>query len=78
VLVPKEEKPVKKGAESAVWKPAEGKLEAFLGEPKIGIEQIFRDQHAPKVVVTPAGTVLAFFRYPKEVKVRRSEDGGDT
>jgi len=59
-------------------RPVEGSIEPFLGKPKLHIQQIFKDQHAPNVVVTPVGTVLAFFGYPKEVKVRRSEDGGDT
>ena len=76
MFIPEEEKPVKK--KTAAWKPTEGKPEAFLAEPKIDIEHIFPDQHAPNVVVSLAGTVLAFFGHPEEVKVRRSEDGGDT
>lgn len=58
--------------------PQEGPLKAFLGQPWLKEAQVFADQHAPNVVVSREGTVVTVFGYPSDVKVRRSEDGGET
>ena len=57
--------------------PAEGKLESFMdmGEPKLDIQQVHKGGRFPNVVVAVDGTVLALWG---GVKVRRSEDGGET
>ncbi len=60
---------------TAAGHPAEGKLESFLGEPKLDIQQVHKGDRFPNVVVTVDGTVLALWN---GVKVRRSEDGGQT
>lgn len=54
---------------------SEGETDAFLGEPKLAIQQVFRGGRFPNVVVATDGTVLAVLN---GVKVRRSEDGGKT
>jgi len=59
----------------AADRPAEGTLEAFLGEPKLDIQQVHKGGRFPNVVVAVDGTVLAVWA---GVKVRRSEDGGET
>ncbi len=53
----------------------EGNLEAFLGEPKFEMEQVFQDERFPNVVVALDGTVIASWG-SQTVRVRRSEDGG--
>ena len=53
----------------------EGKLAPFLGEPKLDIQQVFKGGRFPNVVVAMDGSVLALWN---GVKVRRSEDGGQT
>ena len=55
--------------------PAEGKIEPFLGQPKLDMQQVHKGGRFPNVVVAVDGTVLAFWA---GVKVRRSEDGGKT
>ena len=60
---------------TAVGHPAEGKIEPFLGDPKLDIQQVFKGGRFPNVVVAVDGTVLAFWG---GVKVSRSEDGGAT
>ena len=55
--------------------PAEGRIERFLGEPKLELQQVFQGDRFPNVVVATDGSVLAFWN---GVKVRRSEDGGKT
>jgi sialidase-1 len=55
--------------------PAEGKLESFLGEPKLDIQQVHKGGRFPNILVSVDGTVLALWG---GVKVRRSEDGGET
>ena len=60
---------------TAAGHPAEGKLDSFLGEPKLDIRQVHKGDRFPNVVVAVDGTVLALWN---GVKVRRSEDGGGT
>jgi sialidase-1 len=55
--------------------PLEGPLEPFLGEPRMEMQQVFKGDRFPNVVVATDGTVLAFWN---GVKVRRSEDAGKT
>jgi sialidase-1 len=55
--------------------PAEGKLDVFLGEPKLDIKQVFKGGRFPTIVVGVDGTVMALWN---GVVVRRSEDGGET
>ena len=55
--------------------PAEGALEPFLGEPKLEMQQVYKGDRFPNVLVAIDGSVLAFWN---GVKVRRSEDGGKT
>ena len=65
----------KDGKLTAADRPAEGKLESFLGEPKLDIQQVHEGGRFPNIVTAVDGTVLAFWN---GVKVRRSEDGGET
>jgi len=67
--------PAAKAGVTAAGHPAEGKLEAFMGEPKLDIKQVYRGGRFPNVLVAVDGTVLALWN---GVKVRRSEDGGQT
>lgn len=60
---------------TAAGHPAQGKLESFLGEPKLDIQQVYKDGRFPNTLVAVDGTVLALWG---GVKVRRSEDGGGT
>ncbi len=60
---------------TAAGKPAEGRLESFLGESKLGIQPVHKGGRFPNIVVAVDGTVLALWN---GVKVRRSEDGGET
>ena len=60
---------------TAAGHPAEGKLEPFLGEPKLDVQQVFKGQRLPNVIVATDGTVLAVWGRGS-VRVRRSEDGG--
>jgi len=55
--------------------PAEGKLEPFLGEPALDIQQVHKGGRFPNVVVAVDGSVLALWG---GVMLRRSEDGGKT
>lgn len=57
--------------------PGEGKLEAFLGPPRMEMTVLFQGERFPNVVVTTKGTVLALWG-SKTVRCRRSEDGGKT
>ena len=54
---------------------AEGKLDTFLGEPKLEIQQVHKGGRFPNIVVTMDGSLLALWG---GVKLRRSEDGGQT
>ena len=65
----------KEAVVTAAKLPAEGKLEPFLGDPHMDMQQVFKGGRFPNVVVATDGTVLAFW---SGVKVRRSEDGGKT
>ena len=65
----------KKAVSPAVSHPVEGTLAAFLGEPKLAIQQVHKGDRFPNTVVAMDGTVLALFG---GVKVKRSEDGGKT
>jgi len=60
---------------TAAGHPAEGKLESFMGKPKLEMRQVYRGGRFPNLLVAVDGTVLAFWN---GVKVRRSEDGGQT
>lgn len=62
---------------TAAGHPAEDKIDSFLGEPKLEMQQVFRDERFPNVVVAVDGTVLATFGN-SSVRARRSEDGGKT
>ena len=62
---------------TAAGLPTEGKIEPFLGEPKFDMQQVFKDERLPNVLVTLDGTVLAFWGC-SNVWVRRSKDGGQT
>lgn len=57
--------------------PVEGKLEAFLGRPLHNVRPLFSEGRFPNVVVTNKGTVLATWG-SGGVRVRRSEDGGNS
>ena len=60
---------------TAAGHPAEGKLESFMGKPKFDMRQVYRGGRFPNLLVAVDGTVLALWN---GVKVRRSEDGGQT
>lgn len=53
----------------------EGPLQPFVGTPSLAIQQVFSGGRFPNVVVATDGSVLAFWN---GVKLRRSEDGGQT
>ena len=55
----------------------EGSVDSFLGKPKLELQQVFTDERFPNIVVTLEGTVIASWGQ-KNVRVRRSEDGGQT
>ena len=69
--------PPAKAAVTAAGHPAEGKIEPFLSEPKFDMQQVFKNERLPNVLVALDGTVLAFWGC-SNVWVRRSEDGGRT
>ncbi len=69
------EAPHNDGGLTAAGHPTEGKLESFLGEPKLDMQQVHKGGRFPNVVVAVDGTVAALWA---GVKVRRSEDGGET
>jgi sialidase-1 len=58
-------------------RPLEGDLNSFLGEPQFEMQQVFKNERFPNVVVALDGTVLATWGN-KSLRVRRSEDGGAT
>ncbi len=60
---------------TAAGHPAEGKIDPFMGEPKLDMQQVYSGGRFPNVLVAVDGTVLALWN---GVKVRRSEDGGKT
>jgi hypothetical protein len=55
----------------------DGELQPLLGEPAFEMQQLFAGERFPNVVVATDGTVLATWG-SKQVRVRRSEDGGKT
>lgn len=55
----------------------EGELKAFLASPSLEIQQVFKGERFPNVVVTMKGTVLVTWGNA-QVRARRSEDGGKT
>lgn len=55
----------------------EARLQPFLGNARLEIQQLFEQQRFPNIVVTLAGTLLATWG-SQGVSVRRSEDGGRT
>ena len=55
----------------------EGSLDSFLGEPSFDMQQVFKDERFPNVVVTLEGTVLVTWGN-NVIRARRSEDGGKT
>ncbi len=57
--------------------PLEGKLEPFLGKPQLDIQHLFKGERFPNVVTTLKGTVLVTFG-SRQIRARRSEDGGRT
>ncbi|MCP4783959.1 MAG: exo-alpha-sialidase [Fuerstiella sp.] len=61
----------------AADRPVEGPLRSFVGEARMEMQQVFRDERFPNIVVTLDGTVLATWGN-KSVRARRSEDGGAT
>ncbi len=61
----------------AAENPLEGDLQAFLGEPQLETVQVFEVGRFPNVAVTLNGTMLATFG-ARQVRVKRSEDGGKT
>ena len=62
---------------TAADKRLEGRLAPFLGEPRMDMQQVFKNERNPNVVVTLKGTVLTTWGN-KSVRARRSEDGGKT
>ncbi|MDP6544301.1 MAG: sialidase family protein [Phycisphaerae bacterium] len=70
----------------AAEKAPEGKIDAFLGEAKCEMQQLFIGARLPNAVVATDGTVLATHGatggpgdwWKKGLQVRRSEDGGKT
>lgn len=55
----------------------EGTITPFLKEAALTIQPVFEGERFPNIVVTNAGTVLATWGN-KQVRARRSEDGGET
>lgn len=55
----------------------EGPLAPFLGEPRMEMQQLYKEERFPNIVVTLKGTLLATWGSEK-IRVRRSEDGGKT
>ena len=64
-------------AQKPLQGPLEGPLGAFLGEPRMEVQQLFDRERHPNVVVTLKGTVLATLGNTS-LRARRSEDGGNT
>ena len=62
---------------TAAGHPAEGKIDPWLGEPKVMMQQVFQGERFPNVVVAVDGTLVATWG-SSSVRARRSEDGGQT
>ena len=67
------------GCSSLPFKPSsnEGKLKPFLGKPKMELQQVFKNQRFPNIVVAMDGTLVATWG-SDGVVAKRSEDGGKT
>ena len=65
-------------AEGKLEAKFEGKLEPFLGEPRLEIQQLFKGGRFPSIVTAVDGTVLAFWAQNEPIRLRRSNDGGAT
>ena len=61
----------------AADKPMEGDIKPFLGKPRLDIQQVFKNERFPNIVVTTKGTMIATWGQ-RNVRARRSEDGGKT
>lgn len=55
----------------------EGSVQPFIGEPRMEMQQVFRNERFPNIVVTLKGTVIATWGN-SSIRARRSEDGGKT
>ena len=55
----------------------EGSLQSFIGEPRMEMQQVFRNERFPNIVVTLKGTVIVTWGN-NSIRARRSEDGGNT
>jgi sialidase-1 len=55
----------------------EESLQPFIGEPRMEMQQIFRNERFPNIVVTLKGTVIVTWGN-NSIRARRSEDGGNT
>ena len=60
---------------TAAGHPVDGALKPFMGEPAIDIKQVHKGGRFPNIVVALDGTLLNVWN---GVKVRRSEDAGET
>jgi len=56
---------------------SEAKLKPFLGEPSIELQQVFKNQRFPNIVVATDGTLVATWG-SDGIVARRSGDGGKT
>ena len=56
---------------------SEAKLKPFLGEPSIELQQVFKNQRFPNIVVAMDGALVATWG-SDSVIARRSVDGGNT
>lgn len=61
----------------AADKPMEGDIKPFLGEPQLDSQQVFKNERFPNIVVSTKGTLIATWG-SKNIRARRSEDGGKT
>jgi sialidase-1 len=55
----------------------EGSLQPFIGEPRMEMQQVFRNERFPNIVVTLKGTVIVTWGN-NSIRARRSKDGGNT
>ena len=77
LAVTKTEIPPRDAPVTAAGHPAEGKIGPFLGDSKFDMQQVFKNERLPNVLVALDGAVLTVWGWP-DVRVRRSEDGGKT
>ena len=62
---------------TAAGKPAEAAIALLRGEPQLEMQQVFRGERFPNIVVAVDGTVIATWG-SSSVRARRSTDGGKT